>query len=243
MKLLLLAGLLVVAAGGGDTPELSSPVSVELSGAEGNVPDGWEALTFPKISKHTRYALVDEGGSIALRAESDGSASGLVHKIDVDPTTHPSLRWRWRVENVLQKGDVTRKEGDDYPARIYILFEPDPSKLSFSRRLAYKAASLVYGELPTHTLSYIWASRARRGEIYDNPYTSRVKMVVVESGPERVGQWVEEERSIAEDYRRAFGEDPPAIRGIGIMTDTDNTGESAIAYYGEIRFMPAPPQG
>jgi hypothetical protein len=243
MKLPFLLGLLALVVASAGTAEPPSPLKLELSGSEGELPDGWEPLTFPKIPKHTAYALADEGGAMVLRAESESGASGLVLRLDVDPTVHPRLGWRWKVENVLEKGDVTRKEGDDYPARIYILFEPDPSKLSFARRLAYRAAGLLYGELPTHTLTYIWASHARQGELYDNPYTDRVKMIVLQSGPERVGQWVEEERSIAEDYRRAFGEDPPAIRGIGIMTDTDNTGESAIAYYGGIRFLPEPPQG
>ena len=38
-------------------------------------------------------------------------------------------------------------------------------------------------------------------------------------------------------YKQAFGEDPPMIKGIAIMTDTDNTKERAIAYYGDIWFM------
>jgi len=37
-----------------------------------------------------------------------------------------------------------------------------------------------------------------------------------------------------EDYKQAFGKEPPMISGIAIMTDTDNTGESATAYYGDI---------
>ena len=37
-----------------------------------------------------------------------------------------------------------------------------------------------------------------------------------------------------DDYRKAFGDEPTAVSGIAIMTDTDNTGESAIAYYADI---------
>ena len=61
-------------------------------------------------------------------------------------------------------------------------------------------------------------------------------MIVVESGPEKVNQWVNEERNVLEDYRKAFGEDPPLVSGVALMTDTDNTGESATAYYGDISF-------
>jgi len=58
----------------------------------------------------------------------------------------------------------------------------------------------------------------------------------VESGVERVNQWVSEERNVYEDYKKAFGDEPPLISGVAIMTDTDNTGESATAYYGDIIF-------
>ena len=61
-------------------------------------------------------------------------------------------------------------------------------------------------------------------------------MIVVESGEAKLNQWVNEERNIYEDYKKAFGEEPPMISGFAIMTDTDNTGESATAYYGDIVF-------
>ena len=62
-------------------------------------------------------------------------------------------------------------------------------------------------------------------------------MIVVQSGPQRVGSWVEEERNVYEDYQLAFGEEPPAISGVAIMSDTDNTKERAVAYYGDIVFV------
>ena len=62
-------------------------------------------------------------------------------------------------------------------------------------------------------------------------------MIVVETGATKAGVWVEESRNVYHDYKQAFGEDPPMINGIAIMTDTDNTKERAIAYYGDIRFV------
>ena len=66
-------------------------------------------------------------------------------------------------------------------------------------------------------------------------------MVAVESGDGNAGRWIDEERNLAEDYRLAFGEDPPRIGAVAIMTDTDNTGEEAVAWYGAIRFLPPGP--
>jgi hypothetical protein len=61
-------------------------------------------------------------------------------------------------------------------------------------------------------------------------------MIVVESGARRVGEWVEVERDILADYRRAFNEDPPPVSGVAVMTDTDQTGASATAWFGDIVF-------
>ena len=66
-------------------------------------------------------------------------------------------------------------------------------------------------------------------------------MIVADSGSGRLGAWQDEARNVYEDYRRAFGEEPPLIKSIAIMTDTDNTGEHAHALYGDIVFMRAYP--
>jgi hypothetical protein len=96
---------------------------------------------------------------------------------------------------------------------------------------------LLYGEYPPlAAINYIWESKAPVGTMVPNPYTDRVMMFVVESGSAKLHQWVNEERNVYEDYKKAFGEEPPMISGVAIMTDTDNTGESAIAYYGNILF-------
>lgn len=201
-------------------------------------PAGWKPLTFKKIEKHTIYTVARNGDAVAIKAESYASASGLIREIKINPKEFPLVRWQWKVSNILKKGNVYRKDGDDYPARLYITFEYDPSRLSFGERLKYEAAKLWYGEYPPlAAINYIWESHAPIGTMVPNPFTDRVMMIVVESGAEKLNQWVSEERNIYEDFKRAFGEEPPLISGVAIMTDTDNTGESATAYYGDILFM------
>ena len=56
-------------------------------------------------------------------------------------------------------------------------------------------------------------------------------------GPDQTGQWVTEQRNVVEDFKKAFGKEPPNIGAIAIMTDTDNTGETAEACYGTIKFL------
>jgi hypothetical protein len=94
---------------------------------------------------------------------------------------------------------------------------------------------LVYGEdLPHAGLNYVWDNRLPPGTVLRSPYTDRVRMIVVRSGNAEAGRWVEESRNVLDDYRRAFGGEPPAIAGIAVMTDTDDTGESATAWFGDI---------
>lgn len=212
-------------------------VAADFAGAApGALPADWKALEFPAIKAHTRYAAVadPEFGQV-VKATSTAAASGLVRKLAVDAHDYPILRWRWKVGNLIEGSDLTRKDGDDYAARIYVSFAYDPAHASLLERAWYGAARLIYGEYPPHSgLNYIWDAHAPVGTVADNPYTAKVKMFVVESGAARLGRWVAEERNILDDYRKAFGAEPPPVSGIAVMTDTDNTGGSAVAWYGNI---------
>jgi hypothetical protein len=206
---------------------------------DASLPAGWSPLTFDKIPRHTRYSVAEVDGSPVLKAQSERAASGLINALKADARALPLLRWRWKVENTLRKGDVTRKAGDDYPARIYVAFAYDPTRASLAQRIKYEAARLIYGAYPPHAgLNYIWDTRAPVDTMVPNPFTDRVRMIVVESGDASVGMWRAYERDIYKDYKRAFGEEPPMISGIAVMTDTDNTGEAATAYYGDITLSP-----
>lgn len=238
LSLLFVAVAAVVGASAPDMLEVGAFSSAEPNG----LPQEWEPLTFEKIDRHTQYSLVQDGETTVIKAVSKQSSSGLIRKIRIDPREYPIVQWRWKVSNVLTKGDVTKKSGDDYPARIYITFEYDPDRVGFFGKAKYEAIRMLYGEYPPlGALNYIWGSNAKEGLMVPNPYTEEVVMFVVEGGSAHVNQWVSEERNVYEDYKEAFGMDPPMISGVAIMTDTDNTGETATAYYGDIVFKKAAP--
>jgi hypothetical protein len=199
-------------------------------------PPGWKPLTFKKVSKPTDYAVVRDGDAVVVRAESHGGASGLTREVAIDLKAYPRVAWRWKVANVITKSDVTKKTGDDYAARLYLTFAYDPDKVSFGKKAKYKAGRLLFGDIPIAAITYIWERATPVGTIVANAYTDFVRMIVVESGATNIGRWVDEERNLYDDYRSAFGEEPPLVNGVAIMTDTDNTGESATAYYGDIAF-------
>ncbi len=234
------AALLALAAG------IAWPIEPLVVGAfsqgvpGGPLPADWQPLTFAHIPRHTRYSLVaDATAGVVLKAEAVAAASGLIRKLDLPAAERPRLAWRWKAANLIAAGDVRRKEGDDYPARIYVSFKYSPERVSLLDRVKYTTARVLYGEYPPHAgLNYIWDARAPVGTVVPNPFTERVQMIVVESGADRLSQWLAYERDIVADYRRAFGEDPPPISGIALMTDADNTGETAVAYYGDITLLP-----
>ena len=197
-------------------PIMASPASdILLDDYEQGVGKRWKEKSFKGL---TRYEVVLEDGQRCIKATSDASASALYYEIDFDPKEHPFLAWRWKVSNILAKGDELKKEGDDYAARVYVVF---PSALFWR----------------TKAVNYIWANKLAAGQAVPNPFTSNSCMIAVVSGPARAGQWLEEKRNLLEDYRKCFGEDPPKAGAVAIMTDTDNTGEKATAWYGPIRLL------
>jgi hypothetical protein len=200
--------------------------------------DGWEPLEFPKIDRHTRYQLVNHEGEQVVEATANNSASGLIARVSVEPGDSLILRWRWKVSNVLDKGNARSKDGDDYPARIYVAFAFEPEEAGFFERAKRKAVEVVFGEeLPGNALNYIWANRLPVGEVIANPYTDTTMMVAVNSGADNTGEWVTVERDIVADYQKAFGKKPPKLVGVAIMSDSDNTGESATAWYGDVSLI------
>jgi hypothetical protein len=208
--------------------------------ADGPLPEGWKPLFFKKIESHTDYRLVEDQGTVVLKAASRASASGLTRPLRIDPRRHPFLEWRWKVMDLLAEADMTKKGGDDSPARVYVTFEYDPKGASLLTRAEFEAARIAQGEYPPlGAINYVWATRAEPETVLKSPYTDRVRIIVLESGPTKLGRWLTEERDLCLDYRRAFGEEPPLVSGVGLMTDTDNTGGSATAFYGDLRLKAA----
>lgn len=197
------------------------------------LPRDWVPFDFPQ-KKGTTYRIVENSGNRALMAESEHGASALYMNFSADPGEFPLLSWRWKVENVLS-GDERTRDGDDYAARLCVIFEYEPEKASSYDKLKQALAKTVLGlEATGNTIAYVWAGGLGKGEAIRSPFSESMMMVAVESGPELSGSWVHEQRNVLEDYRSLFGEEPPAIAGIALMTDTDNTKSRAVAYYGDI---------
>ena len=193
--------------------------------------DSWKPFVFPKIKSHSTYTIERNGENHWLRAESNASASAIVYQESFNVYVHPIVRWRWKVRNIYQKGDATVKAGDDFPIRVYVMFEYDPEKAGLGQRLQYGVAKSLYGAYPPHSsLNYVWSSREHPERIITNPFTDRAKDILLRQGAALVGTWQDEQVNILEDYQAAFGTKPPARARIAIMNDSDNTGESSVSW-------------
>lgn len=205
------------------------------------LPAQWQPTNLPGIERHTRYSLVDDGGVTVLRAESDRSMSSLLRRVDIDPANQSWLQWRWRVDKLVEKASLDSRERDDFATRLYVLFDFDIAQLSFLERTKIRIARALYGgDLPLAALCYVWATSEPIGTSAWNAFTDRVRVIVVSSGREHLGQWLDIERDLARDYRAAFGGKPPRITGIVIASDSDNTGGQALAFFGDIRLSDTP---
>ncbi len=189
----------------------------------------WKDLTFPKIKRHSTYQITEDK---TLKAETNNSASGIIYKESFNVYDKQNLEFKWRAENVFEKGDSSKKSGDDYPIRVYVIFEYNEKKASFSKKLKYKAAKTLYGEYPPDsTLNYIWSNKEKMiGSIVSSPYAEEAKLITLQAGKSKLKSWHIEKRNIISDYKKAFGKEPPKIASIAIMSDSDNTKESATSY-------------
>lgn len=236
----LLLGL-ALGPGVGFAQPAPGPLAPFSAAAPGDpIPAPWRHQPLPKVARQNRFDLVADGGATVLRVRSDAAASTLAHPLDVDPARTPGLAWRWKVSGPVAGSDFRRKAGDDYAARVYVLFDYPPERLPAGERIALALARTLYGDdLPAAAIAYVWGTAQAAGAIAPNPYTSRVRMIVVDSGAERAGQWVEVRRDVAADFRAAFGESAPRVVGLAVSADTDNTGERVTTLFGDLRFLPA----
>jgi Protein of unknown function (DUF3047) len=202
---------------------------------------GWKPLYISERKPKTVYKLVDESGTRVLEAAADKSFSALTHVVDIDPNTHPVIHFRWKVDSFPNGSDLKKKSGDDFAARVYVLFDYDTDKLGFGARTRLRIARSIWGDaVPTAALNYVWDTKYPVGTTAWNAFTDRARMIVVESGDTHKGQWVSVTRNVAQDFKAAFGGEAPGylphIIGVAIATDADNTQSTASASYGDITF-------
>jgi hypothetical protein len=176
---------------------------------------GWE---IKKFAKQTRYTFTNSQGRWELLARSDGSASGLVKKQKIDLNKTPYLNWSWRAIATPTVTDEKTKAGDDYAARVYVIFSTGPWFWN------------------THALNYVWSNRSPVETSWPNAFTSNAQMLAIRTKADIKKTPYTEKRNVKEDIKRIFGKEIDSLEAVAIMTDSDNSQTSASAAYGDIYF-------
>lgn len=240
----ILAGCSAVPVAYGPAEIGSSPWAAESAGPGTlDMPQvtSWRHLTFPGKSP-TEFSYMRKDGRDAVAVMAASSASMLRSKVRIEPAELGSVRFSWKVPQLIAGADMALREGDDSPVRVVLIFEGDRSRFSARDAMLSELVRTLTGEqMPYATLMYVWCNQRVPGTLITSPRTDRIRKLVVESGAKNLNQWLDYERNIRADYERAFGEAPGALTGIGIMTDSDNTRTTAQAWYGPVRLGSSAP--
>jgi hypothetical protein len=201
------------------------------------LPAPWEPFRIAPGKKPTRYDLVADQGTIVLHARADAAASALRHDTRFDLRAAPIIEFRWKISRLIDDQDNAIATREDSPVRVILEFQGDRSRLSFRDRTSLSVGDTIAGrEVPYATLMYIWSGAVPVGTVIPNPHAKRIQMIVASSGTAGVGKWQTLKRNVRDDYKRAFNEEPGLLKSVGVMTDTDNTGASVEAWYGDLQF-------
>jgi hypothetical protein len=197
----------------------------------------WEHQLFVK-RRPTLYRAMEFEGRPAIKALAEGSNSTLSLSLNPQPgALAQRFRFSWFVPALNPDFDLSKKGEDDAVARLVLSFSGDRFNGKWAARdhIVSELSSLIAGKpLPYASIMYVWDSRYPAGSVISNPYTDRIRQIVVESGPQRLNQWVDFERDVEADFRMAFGEEPGSMVGLSLMTDSNNSGAEIAAWYGPI---------
>lgn len=185
--------------------------------------------------RKTQFTHTFHDGRQAVKATANSSVSMFRRQVRISAQELGALKFSWNVPGLIQAADMAQRELDDSPVRLVLSFEGDRSQFSNKNRMLSELSLALTGEeLPYATLMYVWSNKHPTNEVITNPRTDRIRKMVVESGAGNLGKWLDYERDIRADFIKAFGEEPGALTGIALMTDTDNTQTKATAWYGPV---------
>jgi hypothetical protein len=195
------------------------PGPITFNGDEvGQCPSNWVSRDQKGMARV--YSVQAEGEKKFLHADARDLCVQISYEKKWDLGNAPMLRWIWRAMIFPTGSNEQIKSGDDSVLGVYVVL----------RGLPFVKA-----------IKYIWSDTLPVGSVFDSPFSSGTKMIVVRSGRALAGAWVAEERNVLSDYERSFGKGdaPPVAKGIALLTDSDNTRSRAVGDYGDISMSPS----
>ena len=166
----------------------------------------------------TKYTTGINKNGQYIRAEANNSASGLGKEIKINLNETPFLNITWKVEKDLRGIDEESKKGHDFAARVFVVKKTGATPLS------------------NRAMNYVFSSNNDINTYQPSPFTKKSIDYVLSTTKENLNEWVTVKVNVKDHFKKFHNLDLDKINGIAIMSDTDNSKKSAIAYYQNIYF-------
>jgi hypothetical protein len=193
----------------------SSRIFVDFNGpvTKNGLPKPWSL----RVNSGRPYAAVlQQNNDNILHLKCANASFSLERAVSLSPLQHPFVTWSWKAMKLPDSGDVRKKSRNDQGLQLLLAFEN--SKI----------------------ISYVWDANAPAGTVTDEslgwPLNVAVKVIVVQSGTDRINEWVTHTRDVYQDYRRLFNEDPPSLKGLRIQANTQYTQDRSEGMVRDITF-------
>ena len=211
-------------------------------GAAGAAPQApWKVIGLPQQTKpFTKFSVVELDGKRAVKIEADESYGNIVHPLQLGSPGH--LAWQWRIEKPLDTADLRQRGGDDTAVKVCVFYDLPIESISFAERQLLRITRGKTTDLvPAATVCYVWDTQLPVGTTLDNAFTRRVRYIVLESGNEKRDRWVSEKRDLGADFLKLFRDESatvPAILGVAVGADSDNTKGHTVSYVSGVAIEP-----
>ena len=150
-------------------------------------PLGWDYLWL--LGRSEIFRSTSDAGHPCIACDTQGNVSILQHDVAFDLSAGTRLGWSWKVDEL-------------------------PSILPENTALSHDYLSVAVEFENGRDITYTWSPELAAGTGYWCPlptWKDREFHVVVRSGGERLGTWLDERRDLEADYRRFIGEPPRRI--------------------------------
>ena len=166
----------------------------------------------------TEYSLGSNKNGNYLRATADNAASGLGKKVKIDLNSTPFINITWKVEKDLNGINEKSKKGHDFAARVFVIKKTGATPLS------------------NRAMNYVFSSNNKIDTYNPSPFTKKSIDYALSTTKENFNEWVTVKVNVKEHFKKFHDLDLDEINGVAIMSDTDNSKLSSIAYYQNIYF-------
>ena len=166
----------------------------------------------------TVYSIGSNENGNYLKAVAENAGSGLGKEIKIDLNKTPFINITWKIEQDLSGINEKTKKGHDFAARVFAVKKTGATPLS------------------NRAINYVFSSNVEVGENWPSPYTKKSIDNVLSTTKENLNKWVTVKANVKEDFKKFHDLNVDELDGLAIMSDTDNSKLTSVAFYQNIYF-------